>query len=191
MNLYEAIVARRSIRRFKNIPVSYEALERCVNAARLAPSGANLQPWEYIIVDEERLLNEVFGTLKWAGYITPRGDPPPGERPKAYVVALVNKNIRAEGFEYDIGAAIENMMLIALEDGLGACCIGSIDTDRLRELLKIPDHYAVALVVALGYPNETPEVEEFRGSVKYWKDETGTFHIPKRRLRDILHRNTF
>ena len=191
MNLYEAIVARRSIRRFKNIPVSYEALERCVNAARLAPSGANLQLWEYIIVDEERLLDEVFGALKWASYISPRGDPPLGERPKAYIVVLVNRNIKAEGFEYDIGAAIENMMLAALENNLGACCIGSIDTDKLRELLKVPSYYEIASVVAFGYPNEMPVTEEFKGSVKYWKDESGTLHVPKRRIRDILHRNTF
>ena len=53
MNLYETIIRRRSIRRFKDMPVPYGVLEKCVNAARLAPSAANLQPLEYIVVDEE------------------------------------------------------------------------------------------------------------------------------------------
>jgi len=191
MNLYEIIVRRRSIRRFRDIPVPYEVLERCVDAARLAPSGGNLQPGEYIIVDEEHLLDKVFGTLKWASDISPRGDPPPAERPKAYIVLLVNRNVRAEGFEYDIGASIENILLVALEEGIGSCCIGAIGRDKLREILKIPNNYTIVIVVALGYPNENPVVEEFEGSIKYWKDESGTLHVPKRRLRDILHRNTF
>ena len=191
LSVYETIVKRRSIRRFKDKPVSYEVLEKCVNSARLAPSAMNLQPWEFIIVDEEDLLNKVFDTLKWAGYIRPEGDPPPGERPKAYIVVLINKNIRAEGFEYDIGVAVENILLVALEEGLGTCCIGSINRGKLGEILKVPNNYIIALVVALGYPNESPVRTEFQGSVKYRKDESGTLHVPKRKLEDILHRNSW
>jgi nitroreductase len=75
MGIYEAAVRRRSIRRFKDIPISREILKRCVNAARLAPSAANLQPLEYIIVDDDQLLPQVFSILKWAAYISPEGDP--------------------------------------------------------------------------------------------------------------------
>ncbi len=82
MGVYETIVRRRTIRRFENKPVSYQALERCVNAARLAPSAANLQPCEYLIIDEENLLDKVFATLKWAGYITD-GRPVELEVPRA------------------------------------------------------------------------------------------------------------
>ncbi|MBU2609043.1 MAG: nitroreductase family protein, partial [Chloroflexi bacterium] len=56
MNVYETVISRRSIRRFKDTPVPRELLERCVNAARLAPSAGNLQPLEYIIIDDEKLL---------------------------------------------------------------------------------------------------------------------------------------
>lgn len=191
MNLYETIIRRRSIRRFKDMPVPYEVLERCVNAARLAPSAANLQPCEYIVVDEEHLSDEVFDTLKWAGYIEPRGDPPLGEIPRAYIVVLINRNIRVNGFEYDVGMAVENILLTALEEGLGGCCIGSIDRDKLMQFLKVPGHYTIALVVALGYPNESPVVEEFEGAIKYWKDESNVLHVPKRKLGDLLHRNSF
>jgi len=191
MTFYETLIKRRSIRRFKDKPVPYAVLGNCVNAARLAPSAANLQPLEYIVVDEEQLLDIVFDTLKWANYISPRGNPPHGERPRAYIVVLINRTIRANGYEYDVGLAVGNIILVALEEGLGTCCIGSIDRAKLMEILKVPDHYTIALVVALGYPNESPIAEEFAGSIKYWQDESKVLHVPKRKLVDILHRNSF
>ena len=80
--------------------------------------------WKYIVVDEEPLLYSVFDTLKWANYISPRGNPPHGERPRVYIVELINRNIRANGSEYDVGLAVGTIILVALEESLGACCIG-------------------------------------------------------------------
>jgi nitroreductase len=173
------------------MPIPYKILNNCVNAARLAPSAANLQPLEYIVVDEEHLLDIVFDTVKWANYISPRGNPPPRERPRAYIVVLINSNVRADGFEYDVGLAVGTIISVALEEGLGTCCIGSIDRAKLMEILNVPDHYTIALVVALGYPNESPIAEEFERSIKYWQDESNVLHVPKRKLGDILHRNGF
>lgn len=191
MSVYETILGRRTIRRFKNIEIPYEVLEKCVNAARLAPSARNLQPWEFIVVDREDLVPQVFSTLGWASYIEPRGNPPPGEEPKAYIVILVNKNINSDWFQYDVGMAVENIILTALEHGIGTCCLARIDRDRLKQILKIPDTHVIALVVALGYSNEKPVMEELAGSIKYWKDDQGVLHVPKRKLADILHRNSY
>ena len=192
MTFYETIIKRRSIRRFKDMPIPYEILNKCINAARVAPSAANLQPLEYVVVDGEQLLDIVFDTLKWANYISPSGNPPPGERPRAYIVVLNNSNIRTDGFEYDVGLAVGSILLVALlEEGLGTCCIGSIDRAKLMEILNVPSNYKVALVVALGYSKESPIEEEFEGSIKYWQDESNVLHVPKRKLGDILHRNGF
>lgn len=191
MSIYETILRRRSIRRFKNVEIPYEVLEKCVNAARVAPSARNLQPWEFIIVDKEDLRRQVFGTLGWAGYIKPKGDPPPGEQPKAYIVILVNTDISSEGFDHDIGIAAGYITLVALEHGIGTCCLRSINRDKLKQILNIPDTHIITLVVALGYPNESPVTEEFTGSIKYWKDELDTLHVPKRKLADIRHRNGY
>ena len=192
MGTYELVLKRRSIRRFKNIPIRYEILEKCVNAARLAPSAANLQPLEYIIVDAEPLLPKVFDMLRWAAFIAPSADPPPGHRPTAYIVVLIREGAGYKGLEnYDAGLAVENMILVALEEGIGSCCIHSINRDGLRGLLSIPEDYIISLVLALGYPDESPVVEEFTGSTKYWKDEGNVLHVPKRGLKDILHRNRF
>lgn len=189
MNIYEMILKRRTIRRFQKKKVSYEVLEKCVNAARLAPSAANLQPCEYLIVDEEDLLDEVFGTLQWAGYISD-GSPPASQRPTAYIMVLINQEVKTKAFEHDVGMAVENITLTALEEGVGSCCFGSVDRGKLRKRFNIPKKYTINLVIALGYPNESPVEEPFENSVKYWKDKKGLLHVPKRKLKDILHRNT-
>ena len=189
MTFYDLILKRRTIRRFKEKKIPHQILERCVNAARLAPSAANLQPCEYLIIDGENLLDQVFPTLHWAGYISD-GIPPPAEAPTAYIIVLINKEIKAPKYRYDVGFGVENMLLTALEEGIGSCCFASIDRDRLRKNLNIPQKYVIDLVVALGYPNEAPVEEKLKESVKYWKDEHGVLHVPKRELKSILHRNT-
>lgn len=191
MSLYDLIISRRSIRQFKPDPVSKELLKDFVNAGRLAPSAANRQPLEFIVVDEEDLRNQVFPCLKWAGYITPEGNPKSGQEPQAYVVVLVNTRVREKGFEWDAGAAVENMILAAWQTGIGSCWIVSVDKKRMRELLKVPEHYKIDSVLALGYPAETPVIEEMKDSVEYWKDKEGCLHVPKRKLGDVIHFNKF
>ncbi len=191
MSVYELIVKRRTIRRFKQEEVSEKLLNKLVNAGRLAPSGANLQPLEFIIASNTEWVDKIFPALKWAGYIAPAGNPPEGKRPMAYIIVLINTEIRSQGGEVDAAAAIENMILTALEDGIGSCWLGAIDRDQLRKIFNIPQKYQVDSVLALGYPDESPIVEEVTDSIKYWKDENQVLHVPKRRLSDIVHYNKF
>lgn len=198
MDIYQAVTKRRSIRRFKDITVAYDILERCVNAARLAPAAVNRQLCEYIVVDGEQLLPQVFDTITtWAGEMRPKGGPPPGHQPKAYIITLINSSLEAElgGTRrvtiYDVGMAVENMILVALEQGIGTCPILSFKQSELRQLLNIPDNYEIALVLALGYSDESPVIEVTSGSVKYWVDSEGVRHVPKRELKDIIHRDGF
>lgn len=185
------ILSRRSIRQFKFKPISKDILEKLVNAARLAPSAANLQPLEFIVVDEEEIRKKIFKCLKWAAYIAPQGDPQPGHEPMAYIVVLVNTEIKEKGYEYDAGAAIENMILAAWEKGIGSCWLLSVERRRVQETLKIPITLKIDSVLALGYPNEEPIAEIMEDSVEYWKDRTGRLHVPKRKLEDIIHFNKF
>lgn len=190
-DIYDLAVERRTIRKFKPAPVPRDLLERLVNAARLAPSAANVQPLEFIVVDDAARKAEVFPSLKWAAYIAPAGDPGPGEEPFAYVVTLVNTKVREKMFEYDVGAAMENMILTALEEGVGACWLLSIDRDVLRAVLGVPEHYRVDSVLALGYPAEDPAAEVMGDSCRYWKDGTGRLHVPKRPLASVAHFDRF
>lgn len=190
-SIYDVIAGRRMIRRFRPEPVPMELLERLVNVGRLAPSAANLQPLEFIVVDETGLKAEVFPCLKWAAYIAPAGDPGPGEEPAAYIVTLANTKVREKMFEYDIGAAMENMILAALAEGVGSCWLLSIDREKLRAVLGVPEDYRVDSVLALGYPAEEPAAEVMGESCRYWKDADGRLHIPKRAVASVIHFNRF
>jgi len=190
-SVYDLIAERRTIRRFKPGPVSRDLLERLVNVGRLAPSAANLQPLEFVAVDDPAVKAEVFPCLKWAAYINPAGDPGPGEEPAAYIVTLVNTKLREKMFEYDVGAAMENMIVAALGEGLGACWFLSIDRDKLKTVLGVPDDYRIDSVLALGRPAEAPAVEVMGESCRYWKDAEGRLHVPKRAFHQVAHFNKF
>jgi len=189
--MYDLIFARRTVRQFKPVPVARALLERIVDAGRLAPSAANLQPLAFILVDEPCVRAEVFPCLKWAAYIAPEGNPAPGHEPTAYVVVLVDTAIREKMFEYDVGAAQENMILAAAGEGVASCWLLSIDRDGLRRVLKVPESHRIDSVLALGYPAEAPVAEEYVDSCRYWKDGDGTLHVPKRNRGDVLHLNGF
>jgi nitroreductase len=191
VSIYQVICERRTIRRFKNKPVPKEILLKLVNAGRLAPSGANIQPCEFILITDTELTEQIFPLLKWAAYISPEGDPPRNERPVAYIVVLIDLTRKNTKGEVDAAAAIQNILLAAWSDGIGTCWLGSIDRKGIQHLLCIPDNLAVNSVVALGFPNEMPILEEGQESIRYWKDEQGRLHVPKRKLADILHINRY
>ncbi len=166
MDVYQAIMKRRSIRRFNQDPIPAKILKKLIEAARVAPSEANLQPLRYIVVTDPELTRQTFACLKWAGYIAPAGDPPEGGRPTAYILVLIDTGIRPKGGERDVGAASENILLAAVEEGIGSCWLGSIDRKRLRKLLNIPKHLVIDSVLALGYPGEDPVMIEMTDSIK-------------------------
>ena len=191
MTLYDLITSRRTIRQFKRKSIPKDVLRKLVNAARLAPSAANLQPLEFIVVDDEEMREKIFSCLHWAAYIAPEGNPKPGKEPVAYIVVLINTKIRDRGFERDAGAAIENILLTAWAEGIGSCWVISIDRSKVHQVLNIPDHYNIDSVIAMGYPAEKPLLEETEDTIKYWKDEEGRLHVPKRKLEDMIHFNKY
>ena len=156
MNINELIKKRRTIRKFRQTKIEEEKLLSYIDAARLAPSGANLQPLKYIIINDEKMVEEVFNHVKWAGYLAPDYNPQKGEEPTAYIVILSDTDICANSHDMDVGAATQNIILSALCDGIGACWMGAIDREAISSLLKLPENLKVSCVVALGYPAEQP-----------------------------------
>ena len=189
-SVYEAILSRRTIRRFKQKPVDVKLLKRFVNAARVAPSAANLQPLEYFIISEKKLCAQVFETLGWAGYIKPKWTPDESEQPTAYIVILVREDLN-KYYKWDVGLSAENIMLVAEEENIGSCILLNINRKKLREILGIPDSLYIDSVIALGYKSETAIMEDMVDSVEYYRDENDVLHVPKRKITDILHINKF
>lgn len=178
----------RSYRRFKgNQPIGEKTLRRLVDLARCSASGANLQPLKFIICTNPDRNQAIFTTLSWAGYLPEWPGPAEGERPTGYIILLGDREL-ANSFQYDAGIASQSITLGAAELGLGACLIGSIKRERLREILALPERYEILLVIALGKPAENVVLDELDqgGDIKYWRDEQDRHHVPKRKLEEVL-----
>lgn len=189
MDFYDVMMTRRTIRRFQQRPVEKKLLQRCIDAARLAPSAANLQPLEYILVTDPARCSALFPALHWAAYLEPAWTPAESERPTAYIVVITRS-----GTPFtlrDMGLATAHMVLLAEAEGLGSCILCNIDKERIHQVLGIPESYIVDAVVALGYKAEAPVVEEREDTVKYWRDAYGVLHVPKRPLSSVLHLETY
>jgi nitroreductase len=184
----ELIQGNRSYRRFfQDAAISTDTLTWLVNLARLSASAANLQPLKYLLANDPKRNEAIFSCLAWAGYLKDWPGPADGERPAAYIVILHDQEVAKE-VGCDHGIAAQSILLGAREQGLGGCLLGSIQRDRLRELLAIPPRYEILLVVALGRPKETVALEEVGadGGIRYWRDRDGVHHVPKRRLEEII-----
>ncbi len=186
MTVKELIKKRRTIRKFLQKPISEKQLATYIEAARLCPSAANLQPLKYAIVSNKENTDKVFSMLKWAGYLKGEYTPKEDERPTAYIVVCVDTNISKANYDMDVGAAVENIILSALEDGVGSCWLASVDRPKLKTMLNLPDNLEISCVVALGYPKENPiETEMQNGDVKYFL-QGDTLNVPKRALEEII-----
>lgn len=144
MDVYDAILARRSIRAYRDRPVEEEKIERLLRAAMAAPSACNLQPWEFIVIDDKAVLEPLRGMTGYPDYVAPL----------AVVFCANTKNIpwEAQTWQVDCAAAVENMMLAAVAEGLGSVWIGDIREGPIRELLDIPPEIRVMNMAYFGYP---------------------------------------
>ena len=195
----------RTCRRFyQNQTVAEETVIGLVNLARLSASEANLQPLKYIVCCEAPRNEAIFHCLGWAGYLKDWPGPAQGERPAAYIVVLGDTHIR-KSFGCDHGIAAQSILLGAREKGLAGCIIAAINHKRLRKLYGLPDRYQILLVLALGRPRESVVLEEVQPeqipsaksepagdssdrAIRYWRDESGTHHVPKRSMDQIILR---
>lgn len=186
MSLYDLIISKRSVRRFKQDPIPDDVIQKIMESARQAPSGGNIQPVRYIVVNSPDMCEKIFGNTAWAAHLKGEGAPKEGERPVMYVFLLVDTRIRKDGAKHDIGAAAQNMMLTAWEEGIGSCWIGSLKRDELKELLEIEDNYTIDTAIAFGYSNETVVSEDAGEDIKYYRDEENVHHVPKRILSELI-----
>lgn len=184
----DLILKNRSYRRFyESEVIRYEQLREMVDNARLSASGRNIQSLKYILSNTPELNEKIFPCLAWAGYLKEWDGPEVGERPSAYIIMVNDKNI-AEMYFWDHGIAVQSILLTAIEQGFGGCIIASVNKEKLRTALDIDIRYDIIQVIALGKPKEIVRIEDMLadGSVKYWRDEQGIHHVPKRKLEDII-----
>lgn len=149
---------RQSCRRFSAKPVEREKLVRCAEAARLCPSGCNSQPWSFILVRKPELVAEVAQCAKQLGlneFIDSASAFFVVIEERAVLIKRLRKLIDSQTFaEHDVGAAALAICLAAEDQGIGTCQLGVFDRERLSELLDIPVHKRIRLLIAAGYPED-------------------------------------
>jgi len=151
METLEAIYTRRSIRQFKKESVSQENIDRLIRAGMQAPSARNTQAWQFIVIDDRRILNGVMDFHPFAAMLS--------EAPLAVAVCGDKRGEAQEGYlAVNCAAATQNILLAAHTLELGAVWIGIYPRknriQQLSELLQLPDFILPVSLVALGYPAE-------------------------------------
>ena len=150
MNVFDAIRKRRSIRKYKETGVEQEKLNTVLEAARLAPSATNKQPWAFIVVTDPHVKEQLRSSYDEEWFI---------KAPVIIVACAVPKKAwrRMDGEEYwkvDIAIALQNLVLTATELGLGTCWIAAFNEEAAKKVLRIPEHVRVVAMTPLGYPDE-------------------------------------
>lgn len=188
MVINDLICKSRSYRRFyQDVQVERSALEQLVDLARISASGQNLQPLKYFVSSDNEQNGIIFDHLSWAAYLRDWDGPVEGERPAAYILILGDQAIR-KSFAVDAGIAAQSIRLGVTELGLGSCLLGSIQRDALAAALGLASHLSILFVIAIGKPKEEVVLEPVRedGGIKYWRDDEGVHHVPKRHLDEVL-----
>ena len=145
---------------------------------------------EFIIINEKHRCDSIFSHTAWAGYLKPSWTPEPEERPTAYI-AILNTQPKNVYVYFDVGIAMAYIVLTAQTLDYGSCILCKINKKEIKKLLKIPESVELKALVALGRKNEIVKREERIDEVKYWRDDDGIFHIPKKPLSSIIHKQRF
>ncbi len=156
MNLFDILKKRRSIRHFSDIPVEWGKIVQILEAGSLAPSSGNVQNWRFIIVTDKNVKQELADACLEQEWMT--------EAPIFIIVlsdnVMIEKLYSRRGKEFyavqNCAAAIENMLLMTEQLGLGACWVGAFEEEAVKRILDIPQFASVQAILPIGYPAEEP-----------------------------------
>lgn len=172
MTFIDLATKRRSVRKYSGRPISKEDIVKCLEAARLAPSACNSQPWKFIVIDEPELRARVADRIFSGAYSMNKF-----AKEAPVLVAVVSEKMKflavlgslVRDTRYclvDIGIACEHFILQAQELGIGSCWIGWFDEKALKKEMGLPGDKKVDIVIALGYPAEDKIVPKARKSLE-------------------------
>lgn len=155
MDLYEAIKLRKSVRKYKRDPVPEESLKKILNAARMAPTAENFQPWKIIVVTDEDIKRKLVPACNNQRFVA--------EAPIVLVACgLPDEAYPIMGgfmnsYPVDVAIVLDHLMLAATSEGLGTCWIGSFKEEKVAETVGVPQEAKVVALTPLGYPAEEME----------------------------------
>lgn len=157
MSFLELANKRQSDRNFIDLPIEKEQIERCLEAARLAPSASNSQPWTFVVVDQpdlkEKVARETYSSLvSFNKFVHQAGAIIIIVMEKPPLITQIGGKIKNKEFSLiDIGIAAEHFCLQATEEGLGTCMLGWFNEEPIKSALKIPKKKTIGLLIAIGH----------------------------------------
>ena len=171
MGFLELVKRRQSVREYLDSPVEREKIEHCLEAARLAPSACNSQPWKFIVVDEPELrqaiARQTFGKVLSFNHFSMHAPVLVlviRERMKA--IAQFGAAVKNRPFSLiDVGIAAEHFCLQAAEEGLGTCMLGWFESKPVGKIIGIPKNKRVELIITVGYPKSAKIRDKKRKSI--------------------------
>lgn len=184
MQFLDLVKTRQSVREYLDKPVERAKINRCLEAARLAPSACNDQPWKYIIVDDLQLKNtvakETFGMLNGVPVNRFTLQAPVlillvSDQPNLHRRITGIFNLKALYFLIDIGITTAYFCLQAAEEGLGTCVMGNFKGESIKKILKIPVSQRINAIISLGYPKSN----EIRPKTRKRLDLMSQYNTPE------------
>ena len=189
MELEQALMERRTVRRYTQTNIPDDELFFLIDAARRASCARNDQRLRYVVIRTPELVNAIFPHTAWAGAVTPKRNPVPGHSAPTAFIAVTGAAAEADSplLQTDCGAAIQTIQLAAWGKGIGCCWLGSIDRKEIHTLLELPSDTAILYLIALGYAAEKPVSEDIDdpGKVKYYLDDQDLLHVPKLSVKSL------
>ena len=157
MDFYDAIIKRRSIRKYKDTPVSEELVEKLLKAAMYAPSANNFQSWQFIVVNQRPILEQIVKVHPYSRMLL--------TAPVAIIICGDENYEKLPGYNaVNCSAATENLMVAAYGFGLGSCWVGLYPREErmsgIRDLFKLPQEILPVSLIAVGYPDEEKQLPE-------------------------------
>jgi len=158
MDVWEAIIKRRTVRNFSRVPVEFDKIAMMIEAGTYAPSSGNLQNWKFIVVTDKNIIKDIHNYCLDQVWIN--------TAPVLIIVcglpelAAEKYGIRGERLytTQNVAAAIENMILVAETLDLGTAWIGAFDEEKIKNIFGIPENVRAQAIIAVGYSDyETPE----------------------------------
>lgn len=178
---FQALLKRRTIRRFSQKPVGKADITAMIEAARCASCASNRQRLRYIGVVSPEKVAAILPHTFYAALVKPRRTPVPGETSPTAFLAVTATEKPSPHLYADAGAAVQSIEFAAWERGIGCCWLGSFVPDKVAALIGFPDPERLIYLVALGYPAESPVSEDIPadGDPKYYLDGQDVLHVPK------------
>ncbi|MDG5800358.1 nitroreductase family protein [Marinilabiliaceae bacterium ANBcel2] len=171
MKTLELLKLRQSVRKFSDKKISDSLIKKIIEAARIAPSAVNYQPWKFIIAQSNESLNKVYESYPREWF----------KNAKQIIIACINHDEswkrgadNKDHGDIDIAIAVDHITIMAASEGLGSCWVCNFDPQKIKESFNLPQNLEPAVLLPIGYPIVEPAVENKK----------------RKSLNDILYRDS-